>query len=102
MCLIDGHGLSWPGAAWYRPLLDLSDVHVVLPPGSLRRVAGDAGAEAEDRGRDADGERKEDVDGGVGRSAGDGEGSGIQRAYKNQIGNPLHHTTHRGGGDWDG
>ena len=32
----------WPGAAWYALLLDLSTEHVVLPPGSLERVAADA------------------------------------------------------------
>ena len=32
----------WPGAAWFSMLLDLSDEHVVLPPGSLERVAADA------------------------------------------------------------
>ena len=32
----------WPGAAWYSMLLDLSSEHVVLPPGSLQRVAADA------------------------------------------------------------
>jgi hypothetical protein len=32
----------WPGAAWYSMLLDLSDEHVVLPPGSLERIAADA------------------------------------------------------------
>ena len=32
----------WPGAAWYSMLLDLSDEHVVLPPGTLERVAADA------------------------------------------------------------
>ena len=34
----------WPGAAWYSMLFDLSDEHVVLPPGSLERVAADAPA----------------------------------------------------------
>ena len=32
----------WPGAAWYSMLLDLSDEHVVMPPGTLQRVAADA------------------------------------------------------------
>lgn len=32
----------WPGAAWYSFFLDLSTEHVVLPPGSLERVAADA------------------------------------------------------------
>ena len=32
----------WPSAAWYPLLLELSSEHVVLPPGSLERVAADA------------------------------------------------------------
>ena len=32
----------WPGAAWYAMLLDLSDEHVLLPPGTLQHVAADA------------------------------------------------------------
>jgi hypothetical protein len=32
----------WPGAVWYSMLLDLSDEHIVLPPGSLELVAADA------------------------------------------------------------
>ena len=34
----------WPGASWYPMLLELSSEHVVLPPGSLEAVAGDAPA----------------------------------------------------------
>ena len=32
----------WPGSAWFDLLLQLSAEHIVLPPGSLERVAADA------------------------------------------------------------
>ena len=32
----------WPGAAWFGPLRELSEEVATFPPGSLRRVAGDA------------------------------------------------------------
>ena len=35
----------WPGAAWFAPLRDMATELVTFPPGSLRRVAGDAPAQ---------------------------------------------------------